>query len=160
MFSHTSYIRYGVPQGSILGPLFFSLYINDIKILSNKAEVNLFADDTVLFCTSKSYENLIPICNEVLSDCYKWLFKNKLTLNASKTHFVDFSKKQNCEIPKTLLINNEILTEVNSTKYLGITLQHNQWDIHINNVINKLNSRIPLFYQIRNIMPNNKKNYI
>ena len=157
-FSNTNYIRYGVPQGSILGPLLFSLYINDIKSLTNQAEVNLFADDTALFCTSKSYETLIPKCNEVLSECYNWLLKNKLTLNASKTHFVDFSKSQNSRIEKTLLINNETLSEANFTKYLGITLQHNlKWDLHINSVIKKLYSKIPLFYQIRNIMSNSKK---
>lgn len=151
-------IKYGIPQGSVLGPLLFSLYVNDIKQLARNAEINLFADDTNIFCSSKSYANLIQNCNNVLKLCKEWLRANKLTLNTNKSHFVDFSKNRNSNVPKILYIDNEVLLEQDHTKYLGMILQYNlKWDMHIDGLIKKLNSRIPLFYQIRNILPQDKK---
>ena len=87
-------IEFGVPQGSILGPILFTLYINNIKKLSDKAEINLFADDTNLFCSDLNYNSLINKCNTVLNESNEWLKRNKLTLNAEKTHYLDFSKKK------------------------------------------------------------------
>jgi len=87
-------IEFGVPQGSILGPILFTLYINDIKSLSNKADINLFADDTNLFCSDLNYNLLVQKCNTALKESDAWLKCNKLTLNTEKTHLVDFSKKK------------------------------------------------------------------
>ena len=156
--SSVATIKFGVPQGSILGPLLFSLYVNDIKTLSNNAEINLFADDTNLFCTGNSYAEVIRSCNEVLKACSAWLYKNKLTLNVNKTHYVDFSKNKICDVDKVLKFNNASLTENDHTNYLGMTFQHDlKWDSHIKALINKINSRIPLYYQIRNLLPKEKK---
>lgn len=98
-------------------------------------------------------------CNNTLDLCSKWLYANKLTLNIDKTHFVDFSQKKDCNVPKTLKIQNTIIKEQDSTKYLGMIIQGDlKWTKHINYLINKINSKIPLYYQIRNIFTiNNKK---
>ena len=80
----------GVPQGSILGPLLFIFYINDIANVSNIFKINLFADDTSLFHRAYSYENfesLIKETNQELSRISTWFATNKLVLNISKTNY-------------------------------------------------------------------------
>ena len=152
-------IEYGVPQGSVLGPLLFSLYINDIKTLAIDSEINLFADDTNIFCSAKSYQDLTVKCNETLNECNTWLKDNGLTLNIQKTHFVDFSKRnQQREDTLTLKLGNDYLTDQTHTKDIGITLQNDlKWDKHINSIIKKINSKLPLFFHLRNLIPESKK---
>ena len=74
----------GVPQGSILGPLLFLIYISDIFISTSKVEFNLFADDTCFFCSKKDLSQLERDLNTSLEDISNWLKANKLTLNAKK----------------------------------------------------------------------------
>lgn len=158
--SDSKTIKYGVAQGSVLGPLLFSLYINDIKQISRDKETNLFADDTNIFCADSTYAKTLLKCNEALNDCYLWMKANRLTINLDKTHFVDFSRNKKNEIipDKVIMLNNIKINEKDHTKYLGLILQNDlKWIKHISLIINKINSRIPLYYQIRDILSDNKK---
>jgi len=113
-------------------------------------EISLFADDTNLFCIGENYSNLELFANRALSKLNKWLGANRLTLNISKTHYVDFSKHKNGN-NMIIKINDEVLIEQNETRYLGILLQNDlNWEIHIKDVINKLNKQIPLYLHLRN----------
>jgi hypothetical protein len=150
-------IKCGVPQGSVLGPLLFNIYINDIRNISNYCLINSFADDTVIFISEESYETLSVRAQQVMNDCMDWLNCNKLTLDIEKTYIVNFSA-DNSNNQIILKIDEIQLREVNEVKYLGMIIQSDlKWDRHINALINKLNSLIPLFYQIKNIVPLNKK---
>ena len=82
-------IRCGVPQGSILGPLFFILYINDLNNASNLESI-LFADDTNLFISLKDPDFLISTLNCELIKLSKWFRANRLSLNLTKTNFMEF----------------------------------------------------------------------
>ena len=87
-------IKCGVPQGSVLGPLLFLIYMNDISTCSNILSFILFADDTNLFYSHKNVDTLCNTMNQELRKITSWLSCNKLSLNVKKTHFVVFKTKR------------------------------------------------------------------
>lgn len=133
-------ITCGVPQGSILGPLLFLIYINDLNNSTSKLSTILFADDTNLFCSGKDLEELELLINEELARVQEWLMLNKLTLNVKKSNFVIFkSHKRKLKKHMSLKLNNEMLQWVEHTKFLGIIIdQHLTWKNHINYVTKKI----------------------
>ena len=90
-------INCGVPQGSILGPLLFLIYVNDLANVSENLFLILFADDTSAFYSDKSIDSALMTINEELVKLLEWLHINKLSINIKKTHYVIFSlrKSQN-----------------------------------------------------------------
>ena len=91
-FSSVLTIQCGVPQGSILGPLLFILYVNDMPSAVARLNVIMFADDTNLFISSKDIKSSIQIMNEELNKFTEWFCANKLSLNIDKTKFTPFHK--------------------------------------------------------------------
>ena len=99
----------GVPQGSVLGPLLFLLYVNDIHRCSNKLRFYLFADDTNILYADKNLKDLETTVNNELQNLYNWLTANKLTLNIKKSNFVIFHpyQKRLAYQPKLCIFDNE-----------------------------------------------------
>jgi len=138
----------GVPQGSVLGPLLFLLYMNDLYNVSKKLKVTLFADDTNLLFSHKNLKNLESNVNMELLKIYDWLTVNKLTLNAKKSNYVIFrpyKKKIYISYPITIkCFDNNRNTFVNlqqqsCVKYLGIYFdEHLSWKFHINLICTKI----------------------
>ena len=136
----------GVPQGSVLGPVLFLIFINDIPNSSQKLNFVLFADDTNMLYADKHPKSLEETVNKELKNVCKWLHVNKLTLNIKKSNFVIFRPPQrslNYEI-KLKVIDNS--TNISSSleckeyvKYLGVLIDnHLSWKYHVDYIAVKI----------------------
>ena len=128
-FSEWLQIKCGVPQGSILGPILFLLYINDIINSSKLLKFVLFADDSTLYASHSDLNYLISSVNQEITYVKQWIDANKLTLNVKKTHYIIFARlRKKISIEPIIKINNDTLNRVYDTKFLGVTLDsHLSW---------------------------------
>lgn len=153
--SDTLPITCGVPQGSILGPLLFLTYINNISELSLHGHLTLYADDTCLFYFGPTIEDIISKAQTDLNVLSSWFQHNLLTINTSKTCYVIF-KAKNKIIPldTTLKIDNVILQEKHCEKYLGLRMDsYLTWNTQIEHTRTKLASLIGSLRQTTRCVP-------
>ena len=112
-------IECGVPQGSVLGPLLFLIFLNDLNSLSPNLEVITFADDASIFMSNPSMTALESQMNKELSNIHTWFECNMLKLNLQKTGFQLFSKSKNFTEPR-LNINDTPIAKLEEVKFLGL----------------------------------------
>ena len=148
-------ITCGVPQGSILGPLLFLIYVNDLATVSKLAAIILFADDTNLIYKGKSYQDILQFINNDLRKISDWFKINKLALNETKTNYVIFHLRHK-KPPNdfTIQLNDINLERVTYTKFLGVLIDENlAWNHHISYVSSKVSRATGLLAKLKHYLP-------
>jgi hypothetical protein len=149
-----------IPQGSVLGPLLFLLYVNDIYLSSNKLHFYLFADDTSILYSHKNLHKLEEIVNNELKKVCCWLEANKLTLNTRKPNFVIFHTRQKKidYVPQLKVFDQSSkmmlpLERKNTVQYLGLMMDSNlSWKSHIDYISLKLSRIVGIITRIRHFI--------
>ena len=144
-------ITCGVPQGSILGPLLFLLYINDMKNAVKFSILHHFADDTNLLCSNTCDKKLKKNVNQDLQSIFIWLCANRLSLNVDKTEFILFRPpRKNTNERFSLKLNRKTLFESTKIKYLGMILDKTlSWKHHIFELRKKLSRATGILYKMK-----------
>lgn len=155
--SDETFVNIGVPQGSILGPLLFTLFINDLSQHIHLGVANLYADDVLLYCTSDSVSDLNEKLQICLNDVSNWYCGNKLVLNADKSNVMFIASKSellknNAEL--NIKLHSKALEHCKKSKYLGVTIDENMnWDKHISNLCKSLYIKIAQLSRVKCILP-------
>ena len=144
-------IACGVPQGSILGPLLFLVYVNDLAFVSEKLYTIMFADDTNMFLTGESINELVNVLNIELQSIVVWLKANKLSLNIDKTHFMLFQpRRKSIATCNDVILDSHTISRVRDCKFLGVILDEKlSWKNHVFHIKNKVSKGIGILYKAR-----------
>ena len=147
----------GVPQGSILGPLLFLIYINNIENCSNILSFILYADDTNALYSNSSLNTLVSIIQKEMNKIVEWLNANKLSINTSKTKFIIF-KSKNKFLPQkfTFKLNDHIIKQASYVKFLGVIIDQDfTWKNHITLVLKNIVKFTGLIAKLRHFTNKN-----
>lgn len=158
VISDVASIEYGVPQGTVLGPVLFSIYINGLLSLESSGIISSFADDTVILYEAENWMTIKDTVERDLRKIKEWFDHMSLTINFEKTKYIPFScnstKRPGFNRLHIETQNNVIMIEeANHIKYLGIEIDRNlKWDIHLKSLVKKLRSILFKFKQLRTIL--------
>ena len=151
--------EYGVPQGSVLGPILFLLFINDIHKSLNNTVIKLFADDTDCFLSGNDFSSLERLAETELNKLQTWINANNLTINydPKKSSYCIFKPRNKCFPPnynRGLKIGTNTLKFKETTKYLGLLLDSKlTWENHIQELNKKMVKHTGIFSKVRHYLP-------
>ena len=147
-------VTYGVPQGSILGPLLFIIYTNDLQNSLKTCNSILFADDTTIFHSSKNVKHLYKEVNADLANLHTWFKANKLSLNILKTYYILFQKnKKLINTNLDIKIDSTVIPAKETLKFLGMIVDNQlKWHNHVSYIQSKLNSSLFILNRVKHML--------
>ena len=151
--SSTMTLEYGIPQGSILGPLLFIIYINDIPEIARYAKFILYADDANIIITANTIEEINIQVHDLSHSLIKWVNCNGLALNLKKTQYMIFSRCKT-DLPSPLFISNKLIERKQEARFLGVIVDESlNWTKHVKTVESKMARYIGLMYKLKKLLP-------
>ena len=155
LYSSKESVQYGVPQGSVLGPFLFSLFINDLPLHVKDISVDcdMLADDTTLHTSGKYIMQIRSNMQDSLDQVSSWCGNNHMVINPIKTKSMTITTRQKHQLsplPLDLVLNGAKIDQVSEHSLLGITIDNKlRWDSHINNVCKTVSIRVFLLSKLR-----------
>ena len=154
--SNFQLINTGVPQGSVLGPILYLIYVNDVPNISNLFSQCLFADDTDLIFQSSCKDDLLYKTNVGLNQFYSWCCVNRLSINISKTKIMLFSNVLSPADVSEVYMNGLKLEYASSVRFLGLIIDDQlKFDKHAEHISQKISKNIGVLYKLKLYVPKN-----
>ena len=154
VISETKLISTGVPQGSVLGPLLYLIYVNELPNISNQFSTCLFADDTTLIFENSNKYELFNQCDYGVNLFFSWCCANRLSINISKTNMMLFSNILTPLDIADVFMNNKKIEYASSTRFLGVIIDDKlKFNLHINAITKKISKNIGVLYKLKQYLP-------
>jgi exonuclease III len=154
--SDKRFVNIGVPQGTVLGPILFLMYVNDLSNVIKNAQINIFADDVVVYTSDANFENLKLKLQNTMNDVFMWYTTHKLSLSLEKCTTMVIQNAINAHNRLDIRLGDTLLEQVKSMKYLGTIIDEDlKWNEHLNALARKININNARLRRVQSILPLN-----